>query len=108
MISDWIFTTGCAAVAWAGFCRLTRTDTATRLAVRAAFYALTMAAVLGVASVLLWGYSPGWPSAALAVATAFVQAAASPMWHQGVPRPYLTEPGALDEAPRVSTQQGKP
>jgi hypothetical protein len=91
----WVFLTACLLLAYAGFCRLTRTDKRTLVEVRIAFYALTVAAILGAAAVLVWGYAPGWPSALLASAMASVLAASSRIWREGVPEPYQTGPGDL-------------
>jgi glucose-6-phosphate-specific signal transduction histidine kinase len=91
----WVFVISCLLLFWAGFCRLTRTDKRTVLAVRLAFYALTVVAAVCVAAVLVWGYMPGWPSALLASAMAAVLMATSRIWREGVPRHYLTEPGDL-------------
>jgi hypothetical protein len=92
----WVFLTACLLVSYAGFCRLVRTDKSTLLEVRIAFYGLTVAAILAAASVLVWGYVPGWPSALLASSMAAVLAASSRIWHKGVPDEYQTGPVPLE------------
>jgi hypothetical protein len=83
-----LFLLFCAALAYAGFCRLVWVDTDTVLLVRLALYLLTVAAVLAMASVLVWGYVPGWPPTALAGAMVLVLYATSRAWRNGVPAAY--------------------
>ena len=86
--SSIIFAAACAAVAWAGWCRLVRVDTSVHWPVRLAFWALTVCALAAAAHALVWGYQPGWPSAALASAMALVLSVTSAAWRGGVPGAY--------------------
>lgn len=89
-MSTWAFIAGCGVLSYTGFCRLVHTDHTTVLCIRAAIWALTVAALSCIAAVLVWGYVPGWPGAALAGAMAAVQMAMSLLWRQGVPYPFTT------------------
>jgi ABC-type dipeptide/oligopeptide/nickel transport system permease subunit len=84
-----IFTAACMALLYSGFCRLVRTSTSTRLDVRLAVYALTVAALIGLYASLFLGYNPGWPGTTLVVAMVFVQAVTSRLWRRGVPESFL-------------------
>ena len=98
MSSALIFVTSCGVLAYTGFCRLVRTDARTVLHIRAVFWLLTVAAVNGGLAVILWGYQPGWPAAALTVCMAAVQVATSVLWRYGVPDDYLTQADARQGA----------
>lgn len=84
-----LYLCACSAIAYAGFCRLVRIDLRARLAARLAFWSLTVSALAGIASVVVWGYVPGWPAAGMAVAIAAVQIVASDLWRWGVPSEYI-------------------
>jgi len=66
LINTAVYLLASLALAYTGFCRLVRTDVSTVLCIRVAFWLLTVAASVSSAAVLVWGYQPGWPSAALA------------------------------------------
>ena len=83
-----MFIAACAVLGYTGFCRLALTDHTTVLCIRAVIWALTVTATSSIAAVLVWGYVPGWPGAALAGAMAAAQLATSLLWQEGVPRPY--------------------
>jgi len=88
LINTAVYLLASLALAYTGFCRLVRTDVSTVLCIRVAFWLLTVAASVSSAAVLVWGYQPGWPSAALATSMAVVQVASSLLWRGGVPEPY--------------------
>ena len=92
-MSAWLFLAACCVLAYGGFCRLVRADMTTLFCIRAVMWLLTVMAFVCIAAVLVWGYSPGWPSAALSAAFAAVQAATSVLWREGVPADYR-DPGA--------------
>lgn len=87
-MSAWVFLAACCVLAYGGFCRLVRADLATLFCIRAVMWALTVSACVCIAAVMVWGYSPGWPSAVLASAFAGVQVATSVLWRDGVPADY--------------------
>lgn len=72
-MSTTLYLLACGVLFYGGFCRLVHTDVSTVLCIRAAFWLLTVAAVLSAAAVLLWGYAPGWPAAILAGSMAGVR-----------------------------------
>jgi hypothetical protein len=88
-----IFTLACAALVYSGFCRLVHTNVRTRLEVRLAVYSLTVAALAGLYAGLFFGYDPGWPGTALAVAMVLMQAVTAPLWRDGVPLPFVDRSG---------------
>lgn len=87
-MSAWLFLVACCVLAYGGFFRLVRADLTTLFCIRAVMWFLTVTAFVSIAAVLVWGYSPGWPSAALATAFAAVQVATSVLWRNGVPIDY--------------------
>lgn len=87
-----LYLCACAVIAYAGFCRLVRTDLMTRLAVRSSFWALTVSAAAGITAVLMWGHAPGWPETGMAGAIAAVQVVTSRLWRGGVPQHYIRQP----------------
>lgn len=87
-MSAWLFLAACGVLAYGGFCRLVRADLTTLFCIRVVMWALTVAAAVCIAAVMVWGYSPGWPSAVLATSFAAVQVATSVLWREGVPRDY--------------------
>ena len=87
-MSAWLFLAACGALAYGGFCRLVRADTTTLICIRAVMWLLTVTASVCIAAVMVWGYSPGWPSAVLATSFAAVQVATSVLWRHGVPHDY--------------------
>ena len=89
-MSAWAFIAGCGVLSYTGFCRLVHTDHTTVLCIRLVIWALTVSATYCIAAVVVWGYSPGWPSAALACAMAALQVATARLWSDGVPAPYKT------------------
>jgi hypothetical protein len=98
LISTLIFVWSCAVLAYTGFCRLVRTDVRTALHIRAVFWLMTVAAVNAGLSVILWGYQPGWPAAALTGCMAAVQVATSVLWRYGVPAEYQAHAAARQHA----------
>jgi len=85
MILTTLFTVACAALFFGGFCRLVRMDASTMLDARMAFWAATAAAAAGIFAVAVWGFTPQWPSVAIATSSAAVQAVSSRLWRDGVP-----------------------
>jgi hypothetical protein len=78
-----------AAVAYAGFCRLTHmSERRTDPRVRRAWVAMTAASLAGVFAVLFWGYQPQWPGLALLAAYALVLRASRRLWAHGQPKEY--------------------
>jgi len=103
-MSTLIFLAACVALVYTGFCRMVRTDTGTVLCIRAVIWLLTVAALVSVAAVLVWGHTASWPDALLAWAMAAVQVATSMLWRTGVPGSFTHGPGAaaqLAEIPNV-------
>lgn len=80
-----VYVLACAAIAWAGFCRMVRTDTGTLAAIRVVMWMLTVAALAAGAAVLVWRHVPRWPDVALATAIAAVQVVTAVLWRDGVP-----------------------
>ena len=91
-MSTVVFCLACLVLMYTGFCRMVRTDTTTLLAIRAAFWGLTVAAIVAVGGVLFWGQRPDWPEAMLAVAASLVEIATSRGWATGVPRAFKQQP----------------
>jgi hypothetical protein len=87
-MSAWLFLGACCVLAYGGFCRLVRADTTTLFCIRVVIWAMTVAAFVCIAAVLVWGYSPGWPSAVLSASFSAVQVATSVLWRNGVPDDY--------------------
>lgn len=87
-MSTALFVAACAVLAYTGFCRLVRTSTSTVLCIRAVIWLLTVASMISIAAVLVWGQAASWPDALLAAAMAAVQVATSLLWREGVPKPY--------------------
>jgi hypothetical protein len=83
-----MFTIACIALVYSGFCRLVHTDRDTRFDVRAAIYALTVAALAALYAALFADYDPGWPGTALALAMGALQAVTSRLWPRGVPEAF--------------------
>ena len=88
MSAGCVFALACAALVYSGFCRLVQMSVQTLLCIRLAFWALTVAAAVCTAAVVVWAYRPGWPAAGLAVCMAGVQIATSVLWREGVPGGY--------------------
>lgn len=91
-MSGALYLTACCVLGYSGFCRLVHTSLTTELCIRLAFWAMTTAAICNAATVLLWGYEPGWPAALLVSAMATVQVATSVLWRRGVPDDYKRQP----------------
>jgi len=87
-MSTALFLVACAVLAYTGFCRLVHTSTSTVFCIRAVVWLLTVAALVSIAAVLVWGQAASWPDALLAGAMAAVQVATSLLWREGVPEPY--------------------
>lgn len=92
-----------AALFWTCFCRQTRsTVQTTRADIRAAFWLLSIAAiVIGVAPYaglllpdLFPIYTVTWPDVLLLAAIVVVQAVTAQHWRDGVPLPFQREDGA--------------
>jgi hypothetical protein len=93
MLTAAVFAVCCAGISYTGFCRLAHTSKSTTApAVSGAIYGLTVAAMFGVFSVVLWGYIPDLPSTALAAGVLAVQMATSRAWRHGLPEAYRRHP----------------
>ena len=95
-MSTTVYLISCSILFYCGFCRLVRADLTTLLCIRVVMWALTVAACVCIAAVLVWGYSPGWPSAVLATSFAAVQVATSVLWRHGVPHDYREAQGGSE------------
>ena len=78
----------CAVLLYTSFCRMVHTHADTLIPVRLAFVLLAFSASLAIASVLVWGYAPDWPSTVAFWAFALVQVVSSRVWKYGVPNVY--------------------
>lgn len=78
-----------AGLAYAGFCRIVHmSERTTHTSVRAAFFALTVAAVANVFAVLAWGYTPEWPALVMVGAQGAVMLVGRRLWEAGLPVGY--------------------
>lgn len=84
-----IYLISSAVIAYAGFCRLVKTDLNTLLPARVAIWLLTVSAMVGGSATLWWGYVPEWPSALMASSIAVLQVVSSRLWLNGVPDAYV-------------------
>lgn len=80
------------ALLYSQFCRSVKTDCNTRAGILAAFYLLTVAAVLSLfAPLVLPGWQPSLDTIALLFAITVVQAATSKFWRSGVPWSFVND-----------------
>lgn len=96
-MSTYLFIVACGVLTYTGFCRLVHTRLDTLVCVRQAIWGLTVSAMFCIASVLVWGYEPGWPSAVLATCIAALQVVTSVLWKDGQPPPFVQPHGVSDE-----------
>ena len=80
------------ALLYSQFCRSVKTDSNTHTGILAAFYLLTVAAVLSLfAPLVLPNWRPSIETIVLLFAIAVVQAATSKFWRSGVPGSFVND-----------------
>jgi hypothetical protein len=78
-----------AGIAYACFCRLTKTDKTTPITLRTALFLTANVSLLFFAAPFFWGMQPSWWTDALLGTVLLSKIVSSELWRDGVPQGYL-------------------